>query len=1008
MTSAVEAGMMSVGVAVAAAALLASTRTRWLRLDVEKSSHRFGAPGFRVSVVGLLTGAAVVAIATAAALSPDGLTNSMPWTAIVRTEVLAAVGLVLLVLFLDSAMERSWLLLGAGIAAGTAWIGHAWLQGMDLDAGFGAAGMACTAAAGAALLLSRGPTARLVSRARHAATGEEETHLLLADASGRVRYAAEPTRDALGVARKRSNRPSQRESLPKVLHEFLDDPSRETARVRTSAGRILEARMLDVNRRGALGRTHAMLLSDVTSAHRDKKRLVRLAHYDSLTGLANRRLFLDNLKKTLDSSKAKSQRAALFYIDLDDFKTTNDSLGHAAGDDLLKALATRFKKDLSGHQVTRFGIDDQAGLMVARLAGDEFAIIAAGAPDQDTVGELARFILDVIRKPVELTHGTLNPSASIGIALFPEHAQDVQTLLRHADSALYVAKSRGRQRYAWYEASLDAKADRARLIEEGLKNALERDEMRLHYQPKIHTKSGVLVGFEALLRWKSPDLGDVGPGEFIPVAEARGLVSKLGSWCLDEACRQMQAWQQAGLSIVPVSVNVSSIQFADTDLQREVSAALQRYEIDPHNLELELTESLLLDERNQVEQVLRDLRTIGVRVALDDFGTGYSALTYLNRFSLDVLKMDRGLLRDIDTSPTAMGIASAVVAMAHSVGLSVVAEGVDMEEQIPILREMDCDQIQGFLYAPALPAEEVAHFMNQVGENPLKFGPGMTGAGGRTIEPDDLPAIADQQPALRTNRASKDEAAGQPPTPTRATKDKGRVLLVDDGQESLGTVALRLVHLGVDIHYASAIDEAHLFVAQEKEAIRLIAFPPNIDLTRARSLRDSLTELTGETTRCIVIGEQPDDESRADMRKAGVDWVLWAPFNDAELRSVVKNAMIRREDLVARREARVPVDLIANIWTGGRREVAVVSSLSPRGAFIELTEPLEMSSSLRIEIDLGTDRLRGFARVVHVQTDDPERPNDPSGVGVTFYGVQRDEERLLRKAVSELHARYLP
>lgn len=263
-------------------------------------------------------------------------------------------------------------------------------------------------------------------------------------------------------------------------------------------------------------------------------------------------------------------------------------------------------------------------------------------------------------------------------------------------------------------------------MEEGLRTALERSEMSLHYQPKVNTHSGELVGFEALLRWRSPVLGDVGPAEFIPVAEARGLVTRLGAWCLDDACRQIREWEDAGLSIVPIAVNVSGAQFEESDLQRDVSDALKRHKVQPPHLELELTESLLLAEGSQVERVIRDLRSIGIRIALDDFGTGYSALSYLSRFNLDILKMDRGLLRDIDTDPTALGIASGVVAMAHSLGLFVVAEGVDLEEQIPILQEIGCDQIQGFIFAPALPAEGAVRFMSRAGSTPVAFGPGMS------------------------------------------------------------------------------------------------------------------------------------------------------------------------------------------------------------------------------------------------------------------------------------------
>ncbi|MBW2385433.1 MAG: EAL domain-containing protein [Deltaproteobacteria bacterium] len=981
---------------LAGALLLMMHRTHWLRLHEADSSLSTAAIGIRVAAVGLLTGGAVVALA--AVLAP-----SEAWAWLINAETLAAVSLILLLCFLDGELDRLWILLGSGLAAGTAWIGVGWLAGLETPPGIGPSAGSLTAAAVSALLLSPGPTTRLVSRVRRKAVEAAGNHVILVNPEGCILYVSDAGRAALGLEKPTTDTlVGSHEVLPKALQQLHGDTERrKKARLRTPSGLILEARIVDLAQRFRLRRASAILIRDVTDEHRDERRLVRLAHYDSLTGLANRRLFLETLKTTLESPGSEPRQAALFYLDLDGFKAINDSLGHAGGDALLKALAERFRTHLRPEEVSRFGIVRDARLVIARLAGDEFAVIAPRIPDAEAAGELARFMIEIVRRPLELSDRTLSPSVSIGVALFPEDGQDVEQLLRHADSALYVAKSRGRQRFAWYEASFDTKADRARVLEEGLRGALDRQEMCLHYQPKVDTQSGELVGFEALLRWRNPELGEVGPAEFIPVAEARGLITKLGSWCLDDACRQIRAWEDAGYQIVPVAVNVSSAQFAESDLQRDVSTALKNHRVDPSHLELELTESLLLDEGKDVEVILRDLRSIGVRIALDDFGTGYSALTYLNRFNLDVLKMDRGLLRDIDTNPSALGIASAVVAMAHSLGLCVVAEGVDMEEQLPILRDMSCDHIQGFLFAPALPADEVVRFMARAGEEGVTFGPGMTVPGKRPAATDIDEDTLDE-PVLRTDL---------PPAPAHTSapsEDKGRVLLIDNGSGYLGTVALRLGHLGIDIHYASALDEAHLFIAQERDAIRLIACPPTIDAKAVRGVLDSLAQATGEDRRFIVIGERPNDATRQKFRDAGVDWVLWAPFNDAELRYVVKSGMARREDLIDRREVRVPVDLIANIWSGERREVAVVSSLSPRGAFIELSEPLRMGSSLRIEMDLAGDRFRGFARVVHVHAEDADQPNEPSGVGVTFYGADRDEERLLRKAISELESRYLP
>ena len=984
-------------------ALIALSRTRWVRLHDTDAPLSSVAIAIRVAATGVLSGAAALALLLASTQAAVVLPLPESWEWLQPTEILAAVGMLVLIRFIDGEVDRNWMVVGASLAATVAWFGSQWMDDFGfrlsrgtVEVGFGAAFL-CV------LMLSPGATTRLVARMRRIASGTDQTHVLLVDDSGHIRHLSASARSLLGIGSARPKAPWSREPVPPTLRSILAEPTSDVVRLRTASGKIVEARPVEIGRRRGFGRTRALLLRDVTDGHKDERRLVRLAHYDSLTGLANRRLFLHSLKKALEAATANTSQVALFYVDLDDFKAINDSLGHAVGDSLLKALAERFRSHLRVEDVARLGVATDARVTVARLAGDEFAVIVSEIGGNEAAATLARAIIDLIRKPLVLTDRTLNASASIGVALFPEHGRDVETLLRHADSALYVAKSRGRQRFAWYDPAFEARTDRVQLVEQGLRTALDRHEMHLYYQPKVDTRSGRLVGFEALLRWKCHDLGDIGPSEFIPVAESHGLITAFGSWCLDEACRQLRSWVDAGLHVVPVSVNVSSVQFTDSDLQREVSEALKRHGVEPCLLELELTESLLLDRRSNVEQILRDLRAIGVRIALDDFGTGYSALTYLNRFSLDVLKIDRDLLRDIHTDPSALGIANAVVVMAHSLGLTVVAEGVDMDDQLPILREMECDQIQGFLFSPALPADEVTRYMDKAGEERLVFGPGMSAPGRRPARQDSADAGVDE-PVLRN--APETDLEGQPRTAPKA--EKGRVLVIDDAGGSLGPVAMRLTHLGFDIHYVSEIDEAHLLVKQEQSTIRLVAIPPTIDADQARGVLDQLTRLSGEERCCIVIGDRPDEDVRRELRDSKVAWALWSPYTDSELRCVVRSAMTLREDLIDRREVRVPVDLVANIRINDRREVAVVSSLSPRGAFIELSEPFELGSQLRLELDLGTDRLRTFARVVHVQMDDPDSPSEPSGVGVSFYGADRDELRMLRKAVGEMQARYLP
>lgn len=998
MTEFLQPSVLATGAVVTAIGLAAAgARVRWLRVDGSDSAlSRLAASGYvaGMAAIAMLT-VTLIRLAVGLLAGESGATSAWVW--LIRTETVAIVGGLLLICFVDSTCDRVRPLLGAALAGVLTWAAAHWVPLLQTAAEIDAVGAPLMASTLCALLLSPGPTARLVSRVRHAAS-ETSVQLLLVDESGALLHAHDEVRTELGLPPQSSKLFADAQPIPASLHKLMDDGGSKTTRLQTVSGLIFEARVTDLAQRTPFSRARGILVRDVTNDYLDERRLKRLAHYDSLTGLANRRLFLESLANVLRVAGAQSQRVALFYIDLDGFKSINDSLGHAAGDALLKSLSERFRTYLRPEKVVRFGIAPDAKLIVARLAGDEFAVIAPHVPDGGVAGEVASWILEFTGRPIELVNQIIKPSASIGVAIFPEDGSEVETLLRHADSALYVAKDRGRRRFARYEVSFDAKAERARALEEGLRHALERNELELHYQPKVDCRSGILVGFEALLRWKSSELGAVGPAEFIPVAETRGLVAKIGAWCLDAACRQLRDWRDAGLEVVPIAVNVSAAQFAESDLQRVVSDALKMHGVEPRHLELELTESLLLEEGNHVESVLRDLRSMGVRIALDDFGTGYSALSYLNRFELDVLKMDRGLLRDIDASPAALGVASAVVAMAHSLDLTVVAEGVDMIDQLPILRDMSCDHIQGFLFAPALPAADVLHFLHKKGEQAPTFEPGMVVPGHRPVAT--LDGNADE-PAAKSADVTNTIGPSQ-------QRERGRVLLVDDGRGTLGTLPLRLVRLGIDSHYASTSKEARLFIAQEKDAIRLLIVPPTIDFADALFIQDDLTQLTGEKRRLVVAGEQPDEATRALIRQAEVDWVLWAPHNDAEIRYVVKSAMALERELINRRDIRVPVDLVANIWSGSRREVAVVSSLSPRGAFIELSTPLAKGSSLRIEIELAGDRFRGFARVASVNSDDADRPEDPSGVGVTFYGLDRQSAVTLRKAISELEARYEP
>jgi diguanylate cyclase (GGDEF)-like protein len=996
LTTAAAAALLAVG------ALLVS---RPLRADVASLQRRMMIA--RALAVGVVVAGIVVLSSWAAASLLGQPSDPETWRSLTRTEGLSAICILALMLRYQG-VERSWdvLLAGTATACVLSVAGVQLLQVMGWGSALSPIGLALVAAVSSNLLDLPGRRATIVARARNAAYRAAGDGILVVDAAGRLLDANQAACSVLKLSDESGTESKQ--MAPKSIQGLLSDGLARRVRLKSASGRFLQAWTTPGEGRGALRGIRAVLVRDITTRHVNEQKLVRLAHYDSLTGLANRRLFLEHLAQALVDAKLSDDQVALLYIDLDHFKSINDSLGHSAGDALLQTLADRFRNHLRSQDLADLDLPADTRVTVSRLAGDEFAIVAEGISEPRHAAELCRCVLEVIGRPMNLADRTLRSTGSVGFAIFPEDGEDVETLIRHADAALYVAKARGRRRFARFEASFEAKSDRARLVEEGLQVAIERKELRVHYQPKVDLASGTVVGFEALLRWTSPNLGDVGPGEFIPVAESRGLICELGSWCLEETCRQLSSWQQAGLQIVPISVNVSSAQFSETDLQRVVSDALKRHEVDPHLLELELTESLLLDEGDATELCLRDLRAIGIRIALDDFGTGYSALTYLNRFNLDVLKMDRTLMIDIDSNSSSAGIASAVVSMAHSLGLTVVAEGIDMETQLEPLRAMKCDQIQGFLYAPALPADDARRFMARVGEaspiaRPNASPPGMRRPVESGVDSDDGD---DALPVLK-------QVTKSPPVPeveieAEPTVDEEtvRVLIVDDGTGALGPLALRLGRLGIDIHYASHPDEALLFIAQEKESIRTVVTSPDTDLDQIGGVIATLTRALGAKPPLLVLGEKPSVERRVALRAGGASWVLWAPFNDAELRYLVRTATALPSQLAQRMQPRLPVDMVANIRAGDRREVAVLSSLSPSGAFIEMSDPLPVDSQLQLEFDVSGGRFRGFARVVYQQQEDPDEPSAVSGVGVVFFGTDKEMSRLLLHTVQEGESRY--
>jgi diguanylate cyclase (GGDEF)-like protein len=407
-------------------------------------------------------------------------------------------------------------------------------------------------------------------------------------------------------------------------------------------------------------------------------------------------MFLGELDRAIARGRRKSAPFAVYFIDLDRFKTVNDTLGHGAGDELLKAMARRLRGALRDSD------------LVARLGGDEFVVLVEGYASVPSLTLIAQKLLGAIGEPMPLHGHRFLVTGSIGIALFPNDGEDSATLLKHADAAMYLAKEKGKNNVQFYTAELARQAAREFELESALQLALLNDELLLYFQPKVHIASGHMVGVEALLRWQHPTRGMVPPMDFIPLAEERGLIVPIGRWVIQAACRQIRDWRSSGLQAPAVAVNLSARQFASDALVDDIKAALAAHQVGPDDLAVELTESVLMADPERASHVLRQLNQLGIRISIDDFGTGYSSLSYLKRFPARTVKIDRSFIAGLPGDRDDVAITEAVIAMAHSLGLNVVAEGVENAEQLDTLRRLRCDEAQGYLLGRPMPAAEMA------------------------------------------------------------------------------------------------------------------------------------------------------------------------------------------------------------------------------------------------------------------------------------------------------------
>ena len=485
-----------------------------------------------------------------------------------------------------------------------------------------------------------------------------------------------------------------------------DVPARYEVKIVTKSG---EERWVDFTA-GAIefGGESAVLGTafDITERKSAEEMIRHLAYHDALTSLPNRSLFEDRLAVALAQARRKQQMPAVMFLDLDRFKVVNDTVGHGLGDRLLQGVAERL-----------MGLV-RDGDTVARVGGDEFTLLLPDVAGPEDTVEVAERILESLRQPWVLEGHEFRITTSIGIAMYPNDGEDVESLLGNADTAMYRAKDGGRDNYKLYTPTMNAAIAERLALENSLRHGLERGEFVVYYQPQVDISSGRIVGMEALVRWQHPERGLVSPAEFIPVAEETGLIVPLGAWVLRTACAQNKAWQAAGIPPMRMAVNISARQFQLRDLIDTVAHVLEETGLDPQFLQLEITEGVAMQDVEFTVTMLRELREMGVQIAVDDFGTGHSSLSYLKRFPINVLKIDQSFVRDLTVDPDDAAIASTVIVMAHNLKLKVIAEGVETEDQLAFLRERECDEMQGYLFSRPAPAEALEAMLRKSGRRP--------------------------------------------------------------------------------------------------------------------------------------------------------------------------------------------------------------------------------------------------------------------------------------------------
>ncbi len=453
------------------------------------------------------------------------------------------------------------------------------------------------------------------------------------------------------------------------------------------------------------------IIQDITERKKNEQQIRYLAYFDSLTDLPNRRFFMEKLSQSLSHANRHKENIAILYIDLDRFKQINDTLGHSIGDGLLKGVSERLSTILRNNDCVNRNDSNNAENEIYRLGGDEFTILLDDISEAEDAALVARRIQKSLTQPIMVNDREIFINTSIGIAVYPNDGNNIEDLLKNADTAMYHAKDSGRNTYRFYNDSMNAKALESLEMENKLRKAIKLNEFELFYQPKIDIKSSQIIGVEALLRWQHAVDGWISPADFIPIAEENGLILPIGKWVIDTAIQQCKKWHDAGFKQLSVAINLSGRQFPDVDLVTLIKQVLNKYQVNPKYIEFEITESILMEDAQLAATILGQLKQMGVFISIDDFGTGYSSLSYLKKFPVDILKIDRSFIRDVHIDKDDAAISSAIIAMAHSLGLKVIAEGVENNEQLEFLQERQCDEVQGFYFSKPVSAAKLTELL---------------------------------------------------------------------------------------------------------------------------------------------------------------------------------------------------------------------------------------------------------------------------------------------------------